>query len=67
MNQIPMKISCNTCGGEGVLSTSQTFMLASRIHPLFKKWEACDGKGTLLSWVDMDQFAQILHALAVEE
>ena len=67
MNQIPIKSICNACGGEGVLATSQTFVLAGREHPLLHRCQACDGKGTLLIWTDMHQFAQMLHAIVVEE
>jgi DnaJ-class molecular chaperone len=65
-NQVPIKTTCNACGGEGVLATGQTFTLAGRDHPLLSKCVACDGKGMLLSWVDVHQLAQMLHAIAVE-
>jgi len=67
MNEIPIKATCNACGGEGVLATGKIFTLAGRDHPLLTKCVACDGKGTLLSWVDVHQFAQMLHAIAIEE
>jgi DnaJ-class molecular chaperone len=67
MNEIPIKATCNACGGEGVLSTSKIFTLAGREHPLLNRCTACDGTGKLLTWVDMHQFAQMLHAIAVEE
>jgi hypothetical protein len=66
MNEIPIKTTCNACGGEGVLSTGKIFTLAGREHPLLSKCVACDGKGTLLSWVDVHQFAQMLRAIEVE-
>jgi len=66
MNQIPIKTTCNACGGEGVLATSKIFTLAGRDHPLLSKCVACDGKGTLLSWIDMPQFAKMLHAIGAE-
>jgi hypothetical protein len=33
-NQVPIKSTCNACGGEGVLGTSKTFTLAGREHTL---------------------------------
>jgi DnaJ-class molecular chaperone len=67
MNQIPIKTTCNACGGEGVLATGKIFTLAGRDHPLLSKCVACDGKGTLISWVDVHQFAQMLHAIAAKQ
>jgi len=67
MNQIPIKSTCNACGGEGVLATDRIFTLAGRDHPLLTKCVACDGKGTLLTWVDVHQLAQMLQAIAAEE
>jgi len=67
MNEIPIKTTCNACGGEGVLATGKIFTLAGRDHPLLSKCVACDGKGTLLAWVDVLHFAQMLHAIEVEE
>ncbi|MGA2502527.1 MAG: hypothetical protein ABSG01_00390 [Anaerolineales bacterium] len=67
MDQIPIKRTCNACGGEGVLSTGKIFTLAGRDHPLLTRCFACDGKGTLLTWVDVHQFAEMLLAIAVEE
>jgi len=67
MDQIPIKSTCNACGGEGVLSTGKIFTLAGRDHPLLSKCVACDGKGTLLNWVEVHQLAEMLHAIAVEE
>jgi DnaJ-class molecular chaperone len=66
MNQIPIKTTCNACGGEGVLATSKIFMLAGRDHPLLNRCTACDGTGKLLTWVDVHQFAQMFHAIAAE-
>jgi len=65
-NQVPIKSTCNACGGEGVLATGKTFSLAGREHPLLSKCVACEGKGTLLTWVDVYQFAQMLNAIAAE-
>ena len=66
MNQIPIKSTCTTSGGESVLATGQTFTLAGRIHPLLTKCLACDGTGTLLTWVDVFQFAAMLRAFELE-
>jgi DnaJ-class molecular chaperone len=66
-NEVPVRAICQACGGAGVLNTGKIFTLGGRDHPLLKKCEACDGKGTLLSWVDVHQFAQMLNAIVVEE
>lgn len=67
MNEIPIKTTCNACGGDGMLNTGKTFHLGGREHPLLARCEACDGKGSLLSWMDVHQFAHMLHAIAAEE
>ena len=66
MNQIPIKTTCIACGGEGVLVTGKIFTLAGRDHHLLNRCQACDGKGTLLAWVDVHQLAQMLHAIVAE-
>jgi hypothetical protein len=66
MNEIPIKTTCNACGGEGVLASGKIFALAGREHPLLSKCVPCEGKGTLLTWVDVHQFAQMMHAIEVE-
>jgi len=66
MNEIPIKTTCNACSGEGYLTTGQTFTLCGREHMQLARCVACDGKVTLLTWVDVQQFAQMLHAIAVE-
>lgn len=67
MNQIPIKSTCCACGGEGRLSTGRTFVLAGREHPPLSKCVACDGKGTLLIWINVRQFDMRLHAIEAEE
>ena len=66
MDQIPFKSTCNACGGEGVLSTGKIFTLTGRDHPLLTRCVARDGKDTLLTWVDVFQFAEMLHAFELE-
>jgi hypothetical protein len=67
MNQIPIKSTCNACGGEGILPTDKNYILGGREHPLLSQCAACEGKGTLLTWVDIHQLSQMLHAIAAEE
>jgi hypothetical protein len=66
MDQIPIKSTCNACGGEGVLATGKTFTLAGRDHPLLSKYFVYDGKGTLLTGVNVFQFASMLRAFELE-
>jgi DnaJ-class molecular chaperone len=66
MNEIPIKTTCIACGGEGVLANGKIFTLVGREHPLLNRCQACDGTGKLLTWVDVHQFAQMLHAIAAE-
>ena len=49
------------------LATGKIFTLAGRDHPLLSKCVACDGKGMLLTWVDVHQFVEMLHAIEIEE
>ena len=67
MNQIPIKSTCTACGGDGLLATGKIFTLGGREHPLLTHCQACDGKGTLLIWVDVHQLAQMLNAIVAEE
>lgn len=60
------KSTCNACEGEGVLSTGKIFTFAGRDYPLLTRCVACDGKGTLLTWVDVFQFAQMLRDFEFE-
>jgi hypothetical protein len=67
MNQIPIKSTCNACGGEGILPTDKIYILGGREHPLLTRCSACEGKGTLLSWVDLHQLALMIQAIKVEQ
>jgi len=66
MNQILIQTTCKACGGQGVLTNDKIFILERRDYILLSKCVACQGKGTQASWVDVHQFAQMLHAIAAE-
>jgi hypothetical protein len=66
MQQIPIKSVCNACGGAGLLPTGQIYILGERQHPVLNKCIACEGKGTLLSWVDVRELIQLLNAIEAE-
>jgi hypothetical protein len=67
MKQIPIKTTCNACNGECYLPTGQTYTLCGREHKQLARCTACDGKGTLLYWVDVQQLAIMLFAIGAEE
>ena len=67
MNEIPIKSTCSASGEEGLLATEKIFMLGGREHPLLTRCQACEGKGTLLTWVDVHQLVQMLHAIEAEQ
>jgi len=66
MDQIPIKTTCIACGGLGILTNDKIFILERRDYPLLSNCIACNGQGTQVSWVDVHQFAQMLHAIEVE-
>ena len=66
MNQILIQTTCKACGGQGVLTNDKIFILERRDYFLLSKCVACNGIGEQLTWVDVHQFAQMLHAIEVE-
>ena len=67
MNQIPIQTICTACSGEGFLSTGKTFVLAGRDHPLLNRCIACNGKCTMLAWIDVQQLSMLMNAIAAEK
>ena len=68
MNEmVPLKTTCQACQGEKYLPTGETFYLAGRWHSRMAKCEACDGSGKEIRWVDMQDFANMLFAIAAEK
>ena len=65
-NLITIKTTCIACQGHTVLETGQTFTLCGRIHPQVVRCECCDGKGTMLEWLDVHQLADLLDAVEAE-
>jgi hypothetical protein len=67
MQQIPVKSTCSACGGGGLLPTGAIYTLGGREHPVLHECIACEGKGTLLNWVEVHELAQMLQAIEVEQ
>jgi hypothetical protein len=66
-NLIPLKKSCPACQGYGYLETGQTFSLLGRIHPELVECSACEKRGFLIEWVDIQQLAMLIEAVAAEK
>jgi hypothetical protein len=69
MNQslVPIKKTCPACQGHGILESGQTFTLLGRIHPELVECSACEKRGFLIEWVDIQQLAMLLDAIAAEK
>ena len=67
MKEIPIKATCQACGGEGLLSTGKVYTLAGREHPLLTKCIACEGKGIILTWVNFEEFLHMLDVIEAEQ
>jgi DnaJ-class molecular chaperone len=69
MNQslVPIKKTCTACQGHGYLETGQTFELLGRIHPELTVCSACEKRGFLIEWVDIQQLAMLLDAIVAEK
>jgi hypothetical protein len=66
-NLIPLKKTCPACQGHGYLETGQTFSLLGRIHPELVECSACEKRGFLIEWVDIQQLAMLIEAVAAEK
>ena len=66
-NQVPLRCSCSACSGEGYLPTNQTFILCGREHMQIVRCFACDGKGTILKWVDLQEVVMLVRAIEAEQ
>jgi hypothetical protein len=69
MNQslVPIKKTCPACQGHGFLESGQTFTLLGRIHPQLIECCACEKRGFLIEWVDIQQLAMLLDAIVAEK
>ncbi len=67
IQQVPVKTTCNACHGQGYFPTGQTYPYQGREHIQLACCSACDGKGTLLEWVDLYDLTRLLKAIQAEQ
>jgi hypothetical protein len=67
METIPIKTTCQACQGKRYLPTGETFVLAGRKHNRVAPCTACEGSGKQVNWVGLQDFANMLMAIAAEK
>jgi DnaJ-class molecular chaperone len=67
MEKIQILTTCQACSGQAYLpvgkEVSPTGVKYIRHRPCF----ACQGSGKQTRWIDVQEFAMLLHAIAAEE
>ena len=64
MNEVPIKTACPACAGRGFAPTGEIFKLCGRVHQRVGPCQACEGKGTQLTWLDLHEFVRLLYDTA---
>ena len=67
MDTIPIKTTCQACQGEKYLPAGETFVLEGRQHKRVAPCTACAGTGKQQKRVDLQDFANLLMAIAAEK
>jgi hypothetical protein len=60
MEKIPIQTQCPVCNGQRSLPSNDSFKLAGRIHQRYKPCSACEGSGTQLKWISLDELLALL-------
>jgi len=60
MDKIPIQTACLMCQGQRSLPGNESFKLAGRIHQRYKPCIACEGSGTQIKWISLEEFVQLL-------
>ena len=67
MNKVQLLTTCQACSGQAHVpigeEVSPTGVKYIRHRPCF----ACQGSGKQTLWIDVQEFAMLLHAIAAEE
>lgn len=67
MNKVQILTTCQACNGQAYVpfgeETSPTEVKYIRHKPCF----ACQGSGKQTHWIDVQEFAMLLHAIAAEK
>jgi len=64
---IQIKVDCRACGGKAYLRTGESFLIDGNVHHRVTPCTACKSTGKEIQWVDLQDFANMLMAIAAEK
>jgi len=63
MNEIPIKTTCNACSGQAYVPVGEEVSLTGAKYIPHRPCFACQGSGKQTHWIDVQEFAILLHAI----
>ena len=67
MDKIQILTTCRACGGKAYLPTDEEMGVAGHKYFRHLPCTTCQGSGKEARWIDVQDFARMLIAIAVEE
>ena len=67
MEKIQMLTTCQACNGRASVPVREEVSLTGAKYIRHRPCFACQGSGKQTRWIDVQEFAMLLHAIAVEK
>jgi len=67
MNKVQILTICQACSGQAYVPVGEEVSPTGAKYIRHRRCFFCDGTGKQTHWVDLDEFARMLTAIAVEE
>ena len=67
MDKVQILTTCRACGGKAYLPTTEELSTAGRTYFRHLPCTTCQGSGKETRWIDIQDFAYMLTAIAVEK
>jgi len=67
MEKIQILITCQACSGQAYVPVGEEVSPTGVKYIHHRPCLACQGSGKQTHWIDVQEFAMLLHAIAVEE
>jgi hypothetical protein len=67
MDKVQVLTTCRACGGQAYLLTSEEMSANGRKYFRHLPCTACQGSGKEARWIDLQDFAKLLDAVAAEK
>ena len=67
MEKIPILTTCQACNGRAYVPVGEEVNLTGAKYIRHRPCFACQGSGKQTRWINVQEYAMLLHAIAVEE